>query len=93
MFSGKKGKEIYERFLVIPCKHVVKKEEQDPELIDKMLGEKEYIVSLCIQHLIDLRNYEKQNKGIKRFLYIMEHTKPVTAWECDNSFCTDALDV
>lgn len=60
MFSGKKGKEIYERFLVIPCNHVVEKDKQDPELIEKMLEEKEYIVSLCIQHLIDLRkrNYK-----------------------------------
>lgn len=56
MFSGKKGKEIYERFLVIPCKHVVKKEDQDPEIVDKMLLEREYIVSLCIEHLLDLRN-------------------------------------
>lgn len=55
MFSGKKGKEIYERFLVIPCKHVVKKEDQDPELINKMLEEKEYIVSLCISRLLNLR--------------------------------------
>lgn len=55
MFSGKKGKEIYERFLVIPCKHVVEKNKQDPELVEKMLLEKEYIVSLCIENLIDLR--------------------------------------
>lgn len=55
MFSGKKGKEIYERFLVIPCKHVVEKDKQDPELVEKMLLEKEYIVSLCIDNLIDLR--------------------------------------
>lgn len=55
MFSGKKGKEIYERFLVIPCKHVVKKEDQDPEIVEKMLKEREYIVSLCINHLLDLR--------------------------------------
>lgn len=55
MFSGKKGKEIYERFLVIPCKHVVKKEDQDPEIVEKMLLEREYIVSLCIEHLLDLR--------------------------------------
>lgn len=60
MFSGKKGKEIYERFLVIPCKHVVEKSKQDPELIEKMLRENEYIVSLCIEHLKDLRkrNYK-----------------------------------
>lgn len=55
MFSGKKGKEIYERFLTIPCKHVVTKDKQDPELVNKMLREKEYIVALCVQHLQDLR--------------------------------------
>ena len=56
MFSGKKGKEIYERFLAIPCEHVVKKQDQDPELVAKMLKEKEYIASLCVNHLLDLRN-------------------------------------
>ena len=55
MFSGKKGKEIYERFLTIPCKHVVTKDKQDPELVNKMLKEKEYIVALCVEHLQDLR--------------------------------------
>lgn len=60
MFSGKKGKEIYERFLTISCEHVVEKDKQDPDLINKMLKEKEYIVSLCIEHLKDLmkRNYK-----------------------------------
>lgn len=55
MFSGKKGKEIYERFLIIPCKNVVPIERQDPELVKKMLEEKEYIVSLCVNHLLELR--------------------------------------
>lgn len=54
IFSGKKGKEVYERFMIIPCKHVVEKDKQDPMLVDKMLKEKEYIVSLCINHLKDL---------------------------------------
>jgi len=74
MFSGKKGKEIYERFLVIPCKHVVEKNMQDPELINKMLLEKEYIVSLCIEHLRDLRkrNYKfitssEMNNAMNRY--------------------------
>lgn len=74
MFSGKKGKEIYERFLVIPCKHVVEKDKQDPELISKMLKEKEYIVSLCINHLIDLkkRNFkfitsDEMNNAMNRY--------------------------
>lgn len=74
MFSGKKGKEIYERFLVIPCEHVVEKKDQDPELVEKMLKEKEYIVSLCIQHLLDLRkrNYkfitsESMDRAMNRY--------------------------
>lgn len=56
MFSGKKGNEIYDRFLIIPCEHVVPLDEQNPFLIDDMLKEKEYIVSLCVNHLRDLIN-------------------------------------
>lgn len=55
-FSGKKEQAIYQRFLIIPCEHVVEKDKQDPELIKKMLQESEYIVSLCIDSLIKLRN-------------------------------------
>lgn len=50
-FSGKKEEAIYERFIIIPCNNVIPKEKQDPYLVDKMLLESEYIVSLCINHL------------------------------------------
>lgn len=73
-FSGKKENAIYERFLIAPCTHVVKENEQDPELLNKMLNEGEYIVSLCIQHLLDLKNRhykfitsEKMNKALDHY--------------------------
>ena len=76
MFSGKKGREIYERFLVIPCNHVVEKDKQDPELIEKMLAEKDYIVALCISHLKDLitRHYRfKESDAIKEAIKKYEY--------------------
>lgn len=54
-FSGKKEDAVYQRFMIIPCNHVVEKEKQDPYLVDKMLKEGEYIISLCIQSLLKLR--------------------------------------
>lgn len=55
-FSGKKEDAVYQRFMIIPCNHVVEKEKQDPYLVDKMLKEGEYIVSLCINSLLKLRD-------------------------------------
>ena len=73
-FSGKKENAIYERFLIAPCTHVVEENKQDPELLTKMLDEGEYIVSLCINHLLNLikRHYkfitsEKMNKALDRY--------------------------
>lgn len=73
-FSGKKEKAIYERFLIAPCTHVVEESKQDPELLNKMLEEGEYIVSLCIEHLQNLRKRhykfitsEKMNKALERY--------------------------
>lgn len=73
-FSGKKEQAVYQRFIVIPCEHVVAKNDQDPELVNKMLKEAEYIVSLCIRSLIDLRNRkykflesERMKNGLKKY--------------------------
>ena len=73
-FSGKKEMAIYERFLIAPCTHVVPEDMQDPELLNKMLDEGEYIVSLCIEHLINLRkrHYKfitsaKMDKALERY--------------------------
>lgn len=73
-FSGKKEDAVYQRFVVIPCEHVVKAEDQDPELVNKMLRESEYIVSLCIDSLLKLidRKYkfpesERMINGLKKY--------------------------
>lgn len=44
LFGGDKGKWVYERFIPIRCKNVIPEEERDPDLLDKMLIEKEAIV-------------------------------------------------
>ncbi len=73
-FSGKKETAIYERFLIAPCEHVVSEDMQDPELLSKMLEEGEYIVSLCIEHLQNLRKRRykfitsgKMDKALERY--------------------------
>ena len=76
-FSGKKEDAIYQRFMIIPCNHVVEKDKQDPYLVDKMLKEGEYIVSLCIQSLLKLRERkfkfvesEKMKMGLDRYVVV-----------------------
>lgn len=73
-FSGKKEDAVYQRFMVVPCNHVVEKDKQDPYLVDKMLKEGEYIVSLCIQSLLKLRDRKFKfvessvmKKGLERY--------------------------
>lgn len=73
-FSGKKENAIYERFLIAPCTHVVEENKQDPELLNKMLEEGEYIVAMCIEHLQNLRKRhykfitsEKMDKALDRY--------------------------
>lgn len=53
-FGGDKGKHVYERIIVIKCENVVAESKRDSRIIRKMLAEKEYIVSLCIEHLKNL---------------------------------------
>lgn len=42
-FKDDKGNHIFDRLLVVPCEHVVNKEDADPYICDKMLQEKEAI--------------------------------------------------
>ena len=44
-FGGDKGSWVYSRFIVVPCVNVVPKEKQDRSPIDKMITEKEAIIS------------------------------------------------
>ena len=43
------GKHVYDRFLIVSCDNVIPPEERDPELLEKLLAEKEIIVSVAIK--------------------------------------------
>lgn len=51
VLDGDKGKHVYDRFLIVSCDNVIPPEERDPELLEKLLAEKEIIVSVAIKHL------------------------------------------
>ncbi len=53
-FGGDKGEHVYERFMVVECNNVIPPEKRDPKLLEKMLEEKEYIVSIAIDTLYTL---------------------------------------
>lgn len=42
-FGGDDGKWVYDRIMVVPCNHIIPKEEQDKELLDKMYAERDGI--------------------------------------------------
>lgn len=50
-FGGDKGKHVYDRFIIISCDNPIPPEQRDPQLLEKLLEEKEIIVSVAIQHL------------------------------------------
>ncbi len=45
-FGGDKGDHVYRRIMILPCNNVVAN--PDPNLLDKMVAEKEYIVRICV---------------------------------------------
>lgn len=45
------GEHVYSRFLILSCDNVIPQEERDPQLLEKLLAEKEIIVSVAIQYL------------------------------------------
>lgn len=51
LFQGTVGKHVYDRFLIVSCEHIVPEEERDPQLLDKLLAEKDIIASVAIQYL------------------------------------------
>lgn len=51
MFGGDKGKHVYDRMIIIPCNNAIRKEDQDPQLIDKMFEEREAIVYNAVMAL------------------------------------------
>ena len=53
-FGGDKGSWVYNRFIVVPCDNVIPKEKQDRSLIDKMIAEKEAIISYLVSLLPEI---------------------------------------
>ncbi len=50
-FGGDQGDWVYDRFIVVECKNVIPNDKQDKELVEHLLEEKEYIVSLALKGL------------------------------------------
>lgn len=77
-FGGDTGKWVYERIMPVFCNNVIPKEKQDPMLFDKMLKEKNTILSLAIQELqkVIKNNYhfiEPAKLGEQRVIYEKEN--------------------
>lgn len=52
-FRGDRGSHVYERFNIVRCDNVIPKEERDPNLLEKMLKEKDVIASVSVRYLKD----------------------------------------
>lgn len=50
-FTDDKGSHVFERMLIIPCRNVIPEERRDPQLLDKMLVEKDQILRWAIEGL------------------------------------------
>lgn len=51
MFGGDKGDWVYDRLIIIKCDNVIPEEKQDKKLVEHLMSEKDYIVSLAIKGL------------------------------------------
>lgn len=51
LFSGDRGEWVFNRFLIISCENAIPEEKQDRDLINKLLAEKEAVVSVAIRYL------------------------------------------
>lgn len=50
-FGGDKGSWVYDRIIIVRCDNVIPENRQDKQLVEHLLEEKEYIVSLAIRCL------------------------------------------
>lgn len=47
-FRGDRGQHVYERFAIIQCHNIIPKEKRDPQLLDKIMAEKNVIASVAV---------------------------------------------
>lgn len=50
-FGGDRGEHVFNRLMILPCNNVIPPEAQDPALLDKLLAERNTIVSQAVAHL------------------------------------------
>lgn len=50
-FRGDRGQHVYDRFIIIKCENIIPPEKRDPQLIHKMMSEKDIIASIAIDKL------------------------------------------
>lgn len=55
-FGGDRGSWVYDRIIIVRCDNVIPEEKQDKYLVEHLLEEKEYIVSLAIRGLKQVIN-------------------------------------
>lgn len=55
-FGGDRGSWVYDRIIIVRCDNVIPEEKQDKHLVEHLLEEKEYIVSLAIRGLRQVIN-------------------------------------
>lgn len=47
-FRGDRGQHVYERFAIVQCHNIIPREKRDPQLLDKMMVEKNVIASVAV---------------------------------------------
>lgn len=82
-FGGDKGKHVYDRFNIVACNNIIPPERRDRKLLDKMLAEKEVIVSVALRYFADAvkRGYEfteSENMAMMRENYMSSNNSLIT---------------
>ena len=54
LFGGDKGSHVYDRFVIIKCDNVIPEEQRDKKLVEHLMEEKDYIVSLLVKSLLQV---------------------------------------
>lgn len=82
-FRGDRGQWVYDRFCIVRCNNVIPPEKQDKQLLDKLLAEKEAIVSIAVQAIREVvqngyRFTESESMKKERHAYSIENNSLFT---------------
>ena len=82
-FRGDRGQWVYDRFCIVRCNNVIPPEKQDKHLLDKLLEEKEAIISIAIRKLTKViqdgyRFTESESMRKERYAYSIENNSLLT---------------